>query len=221
MKIISPFDRFVVVAGPNGSGKSTITKKFFKRGLLPEVYLNPDEIAKELSPNDVWAGRIAAGRKAVELRELYLEKRQSFTMETTLSGISEIAAIKEAINIGYKVSMIYVSLDGEFENIGRVKNRARKGGHDVPIVDILRRRQRSFENLLKIIDFIPRVIIIDNTQFPKTIFRKNKHIITYVSNDLPEWFTSIFCNKITDYRLEASSRHVLGIIEEDNDCKKY
>ena len=150
MKIISPFNRFVVVAGPNGSGKSTITKKFFRRGLLPEVYLNPDDIAKELSPNDVWAGRIAAGRKAVELRELYLEKRQSFTMETTLSGVSEIAAIKEAIKIGYKVSMIYVSLDGEYENIGRVKNRARKGGHDVPIADILRRRQRSFENLLKI-----------------------------------------------------------------------
>lgn len=65
-------------------------------------------------------------------------------METTLSGVSEIAAIKEAIKIGYKVSMIYVSLDGEFENIGRVKNRARKG--DMTFHSRHFKKKRAFEN---------------------------------------------------------------------------
>ena len=39
----------LVFAGPNGSGKSTITKTFFKRNLLPETYINPDDIAKEIT----------------------------------------------------------------------------------------------------------------------------------------------------------------------------
>lgn len=207
MKIVNPYYRLVVFAGPNGSGKSTITKTFFKRNLLPETYINPDDIAKEINPNDVWGERITAGKKAVELRDSCLKSRKSFSMETTLSGFSEITAINKAIEFGYKVTVVYIAIDGEYENVGRVKNRVNKGGHNIKTVDILRRRRRSFKNLSKIIDIVHRMIIIDNTQQPKTILKKNNNKITFVSSVLPEWFSSSFSSKkINGYRLEAYSR---------------
>ena len=46
MKKINPYNRLVIFAGPNGSGKSTITEIIKKNNFLPELYLNPDVIAK-------------------------------------------------------------------------------------------------------------------------------------------------------------------------------
>lgn len=39
----------IVVCGPNGSGKTSITKKILKHDWLDNcVYLNPDEIARDI-----------------------------------------------------------------------------------------------------------------------------------------------------------------------------
>lgn len=197
----------VLFAGPNGSGKTTVTKRISKHKLLPALYLNPDDIASEINPFDSWGARIAAGRKAVELRNAYLEDRKSFVMETTLSGVSEISFIKEALSKGYSVTAIYVAIKDTLDNITRVKTRVKQGGHGIPHEDIARRRERSLKNLSFLIDNLPRVIVIDNTSKMRPILRKNDNKITYVSSDLPVWFTSSISNeKINKYRLEASSR---------------
>ena len=55
--------RLFILAGANGSGKSTISKV-----LLPTehiVYVNPDDIAKELNPSDPTAMRIEAGKETL------------------------------------------------------------------------------------------------------------------------------------------------------------
>ena len=49
-----------ILAGANGSGKSTIASV-----LLPTksiVYVNPDDIARELNPADLTAVKIEAGK---------------------------------------------------------------------------------------------------------------------------------------------------------------
>lgn len=207
MQMLDHKCRLVLFAGPNGSGKSTVTKRIGKHNLLPELYLNPDDIAREINPGNSWEARIAAGRKAVQLRKSYLEENKSFAMETTLSGASEISFIKDAISRGYKVTAIYVAIRGTMDNIARVETRVAKGGHSVPPDIIARRRERSLKNLSFLIDNLHRVVVIDNTKKPRTILRKNNNKITFVSADLPNWFVSNILNeKIIEYRLEANRK---------------
>ena len=55
-------------------------------------------------------------------------------------------------NNGFKISIIYLFLETNTENIYRVKNRVLNGGHNVPKEDIIRRYYRSrklFENNYK------------------------------------------------------------------------
>ena len=65
MKKINSYGRLFIIAGPNGSGKSSVTIKLNKRHLLPDLYINPDDIAKEINSSDPGSVQIAAGRKAV------------------------------------------------------------------------------------------------------------------------------------------------------------
>jgi len=207
MKKINPYNRLVIFAGPNGSGKSTITEIIKKNNLLPELYLNPDVIAKEINPSNVWAARIEAARKVLEKRESYLTSNKSFSMETTLSGVSEMSFIKKAIAQGYKTSVFYVAIDNASENISRVVDRVNKGGHDVPTNDVLRRRERSLKNLSTIIELVPRILVIDNTKNQKVILKKNNNKITFVSEELPKWFTSnISKEKLDNYRAESKQK---------------
>ncbi|MGH7748075.1 MAG: zeta toxin family protein, partial [Candidatus Dormibacteria bacterium] len=79
-----------LIAGPNGSGKSSFVREVRagRRNVgyrIPPV-INPDEIAAAMSPGDPDAVKIAAGREAIVRRELALANRESFSIETTLSG---------------------------------------------------------------------------------------------------------------------------------------
>ncbi len=183
--------RLVLFAGPNGSGKSTITEWFRKHNLLPELYVNPDDIAREISPGDPWGARIAAGRRAVGLRNAYLAAKNSFAMETTLSGNSELTFIKDAVSRGYQVTAVYVAVRGALDNIARVETRVARGGHAIPPDVIARRRERSLVNLSFLIDTLPRILVVDNTCSPRTVLRKNNNRITYTAKDLPDWLARV------------------------------
>ena len=78
-----------VVAGPNGSGKSTLRQSAFFEGL--ERMLDPDALARDLSPADPSAAAVAAGRQALKLTEEYLNAKVNFAVETTLAGHRIIA----------------------------------------------------------------------------------------------------------------------------------
>lgn len=72
-----------------------------------------------------------------------LSCEKSFAIETTLSGKYLIDIVKNAKNIGFNVSLIYLFLETSDENIYRVRNRVLNGGHNVPTEDIIRRHKRS------------------------------------------------------------------------------
>jgi predicted ABC-type ATPase len=69
--------------------------------------------------------------------------RESFIIETTLSGKYLINVINKAKKQNFKIVLIYLYLATDIENILRVKNRVLKGGHNVPQDDIIRRYYRS------------------------------------------------------------------------------
>jgi predicted ABC-type ATPase len=96
--------RLVIIAGPNGSGKSSLTDhgKLESYGLsLPELYINPDQIAKEMANADPTANEWDAWQKARALRVECRERRLSFTVETVLSHPSTLLDIRECRAAGY------------------------------------------------------------------------------------------------------------------------
>lgn len=124
---------FYLIAGPNGSGKSTLANEL----LLEDKHLkslNADDIAREKN-----VSVIQSGRELIKSLNSVFENRQSFVLETTLSGTLHNNIITRAKNNGYSVVFIYVFLSSVEQNLARIRQRVALGGHDVPN-DIVRRR---------------------------------------------------------------------------------
>ena len=130
-----------IVAGANGSGKTTFALNFATIQNLD--FINADEIAKEYDPKDIQKYKITAGKVFFQRVNQRLSENNSFILETTLSGKYLQKVIEKAKKANFLVSLIYLYLDSNSENVLRVKNRVLAGGHNVPEVDILRRYKRS------------------------------------------------------------------------------
>ena len=94
-----------VMAGPNGSGKSTLTS-YGVAGNRPVI--DPDAVAARLSPGDIRAGAVQAARETIRQQQELLDRRESFAVETTLSGNRTLKLMDEAKARGYEVALHYV-----------------------------------------------------------------------------------------------------------------
>jgi len=114
----------VIVAGPNGSGKSTTTAQFSKDGY--EV-IDPDRIARNLSPNSPEDYSVAAGRQAINRARENILQGNSFLVETTLSskGVYQ-RLVDSAKQKGFSVKLAYISTEDPQINIARVADRVSK-----------------------------------------------------------------------------------------------
>ena len=113
------------------------------RGLL----LDADEIARALDPENPKRMAIAAGRALHKTIGLRLHYKDSFAVETTLSGKSSLGLIRSAKTEGYEIHVIFVALDSPERCIERIRTRALQGGHFVPDADVRRRYRRSIAAL--------------------------------------------------------------------------
>lgn len=128
-----------IIAGPNGAGKTTASYT-----ILPEIFncdefVNADEIAKGLSPFNPDAVAIQSGRMMLQRINYLLANDKSFALETTLSTKSYASLIKKAKSKGYKITLLFLSLDSIELAINRVSIRVKEGGHNIP-TDVIRRR---------------------------------------------------------------------------------
>lgn len=145
-----------IIAGPNGAGKSSLARVT----LLPDFlksneFINADEIAKMLSPQSPEKVAIQAGKLMLTRIDFLLKEKISFAFETTLSARIYLNLIKKAHKQGYKVNLIFLTLQSPKLAKIRVLNRVNKGGHNIEPPVISRRFGRGHDNLkdyLKIVD---------------------------------------------------------------------
>lgn len=156
--------RLFMFAGPNGSGKSTLYENLRDNAPIKGIeYVNPDEYAKH------HGGEIRGGKKAIQRRRDLIKSNTSFVTETTLSGNSALKLMRTAKDAGYKVILIYIGTNNSTVNIRSVRDRVAKGGHDVPVDAIIRRRVDSINNLHEAIKLADRAHVFHRGT--KTIHR--------------------------------------------------
>lgn len=141
-----------ILGGCNGAGKTTLARELLPRlGLMR--FLNADEIARGLSPLDPSLSAFRAGRLLLEEARSLIAAKASFALESTLSGRTYVALIREAKAQGYRFLLHYIVIGSATQAVGRVALRVRLGGHHVPEDDIRRRYDRSRRHFLE--DYLP------------------------------------------------------------------
>ncbi len=129
----------VIIAGPNGAGKTTFAEEFLPKEAATVNFINADYIAYGLSP-------FAPERVAIQASKLLLariddccRRRESFGVESTISGKTIFRKIPEWQKQGYYVTLHFLKLPSVELAIKRVEFRIKHGGHIIPEAVIRRR----------------------------------------------------------------------------------
>lgn len=141
-----------LLGGCNGAGKTTLARELLPRlGLMR--FLNADEMARGLSPLDPSLSAFRAGRLLLEEARALIAAKASFALESTLSGKTHVALVRQAKAQGYRVVLHYIVIGSAAQAVERVALRVRLGGHHVPEDDVRRRFDRSRRHFLA--DYLP------------------------------------------------------------------
>jgi predicted ABC-type ATPase len=135
-----------IIAGPNGAGKTTFARSFLPIAMTRVVFINADDIARNIRPDDVEAVALSAGRKTLEMIDAFVVSGSSFAFETTLSGLTYRNKILQWRNAGYDVYLSFLSLPNPEAAVKRVAIRVSQGGHNIPEVVIRRRFKAGIQN---------------------------------------------------------------------------
>lgn len=140
----------VVLAGPNGAGKSTVAPSVLKGALDVTEFVNADVIALGLSGFDPASAAIPAGRIMLKRARELARAREDFALETTLANRAFAPWIRSLIDDGYRFHLVFMWLSSADLAVGRVAERVRLGGHDVPEQTIRRRYVSGLENFFSL-----------------------------------------------------------------------
>ena len=197
--------KLVIIAGPNGSGKTSVTDKILQHEWIEGCYyINPDNIARDIFGDWNSAEAIMnAARRAEELRENHLNKKQGILFETVLSAEDKISYIKRAKEAGYFIRLFFVGTDSPTINAARIANRVMKGGHDVPITKIISRYSKSIANCAVLATLVDRLYVYDNSEDyaePKLLFRASEGQVEKTYKEINPWAINIYnaFNELTD-----------------------
>lgn len=168
----------VVIAGGNGVGKTTFARQFLLE--YPYDFLNADEIAKELSPQNPIKRKISAGKIFFQNLHDFMAQEKSIVIESTLSGRYLLKFFELWQQRNYQTQITFIFVDSPEILIERIQNRVMKGGHFVPDEDVRRRFERGKKNFWKLYrDLATRWSLIYNSgdTFQEVAFGQKDNLV--------------------------------------------
>ncbi len=177
---------YTIIGGVNGVGKSSFTGVLKERSTDLGVIVDVDRITAELGGNALTGGK-AALRK---IREC-IDKGVSFAQETTLSGYKTEATAKQVKDMGYHVRLFYIGLDSAEESISRIENRVKRGGHDIPSDDVVRRFARRWEAVAKVLPYCDEAEFYDNGNGFTLVAEYRNGELRTIGSRVPQWLEEL------------------------------
>jgi predicted ABC-type ATPase len=165
-----------IIAGPNGTGKTTFATQFLPGIADCRNFINADLIAKGLSPFNVDAAAIQAGRLFLGGIQEQVKQNATFGFETTLSGRGYVKLFKDIKRQGYALHLFYLWIPGLPLAIKRIADRVRLGGHHVPTKVVRRRFRKGLNNLFNVyMNLVDYCAIFDNSSAePSLVFERTQ-----------------------------------------------
>jgi predicted ABC-type ATPase len=204
--------RIFVAAGTNGAGKSSLVGEFL--AAHGAAYFNPDLFARQLIEQgwEVPAANAQAWKMGIEGLRRAIARNEDFSFETTLGGHTIAQVLHAALEAGREVVLLYVGLSSPELHLARVRERVRRGGHDIPESDIRRRYNASLANLVSFLGKATEVHVFDNSAespdgLPQSrlVFRmRGRKIVAPTVEallaDPPAWVKPIIAAAVTVHR---------------------
>ena len=147
----------------------------------------------DVSVNSYWASATADF-----VRYKLLQQHRSFTFETVMSSPDKLNFLAKANQLGYRTYLYYVATEDPDINIGRVRQRVRNGGHNVPHDKIVSRYYRSLDLLMPAIKLTNRAYLFDNSGENQTWVGEvtEGKTLTMQSETKPVWFQQYVIDKL-------------------------
>ena len=177
---------YTIIGGINGVGKSSFTGVLKERSTDLGMIVDVDRITAELGDNALAGGK-AALRKINEC----IEKGISFTQETTLSGRKTEATAKQVRDLGYRVRLFYIGLDSAEESLSRIANRVKRGGHDTPHDDVVRRFAGRWEAVAKVLPYCDEAEFYDNDNGFVLVAEYRNGELRTIGSRRPQWLMEL------------------------------
>lgn len=99
-----------LIGGCNGAGKTTFAREFLPKEVKCLRFFNADEIARGLSPFAPGAAAVQAARILLTQITKSLSRKETFALESTLSGRTYATILKGAKKSGYQIQLHYLFL---------------------------------------------------------------------------------------------------------------
>lgn len=156
---------FWMIAGPNGAGKTTLAEKTLEPRFGISAFHNADDIERNLpEPGSISAQR-EAGKLFLNAVRQSLDNKESFAIETTLSGGGQgpKRRIMEARDLGYRIGFVYIWIETPERCFERVLDRTQKGKHFIPEIVVHRRFDRSRMNFPIFTALADKILVFENS----------------------------------------------------------
>ncbi|MDE7360494.1 MAG: hypothetical protein K2N38_01010 [Oscillospiraceae bacterium] len=179
---------YTIIGGVNGVGKSSICGVLKGMDEKLGVVIDPDKIITKFDGD-----KLKSGKEAVRIINDCLEKGESFTQETTLSGQKTLKTILAAREKGYLIVLHYIALNSAEECLSRIKNRVSKGGHDIPETDVQRRFDKRLDDVLRVLPHCDFAFFWDNEKGFNQVacYANGEFAIIKKDENLPGWILSL------------------------------
>ncbi len=177
---------YTIIGGVNGVGKSSFTGVLKRQRSDLGQIIDVDKITVQMGGD-----ALAGGKESIRRIDACLDKGLSFTQETTLSGFRTERTARKARESGYSVRLYYVGLDSAQESLARIQNRVRRGGHNIPQEDVLRRFAGRWEAVAKVLPYCDTAEFYDNDNGFVLVAEYRNGELTLVGNQKPLWIQEL------------------------------